>query len=315
VLTSRPRLGVLRVLSALAIVAVSCSGSDSTPLVTTAAEPERSPELEPIPATTVPGPVDSEQPETEIWTVAISIDELGAQLESAFDEDRWLTLDPFGDFASCAGLQSAITTYSVLFSAVSGDVSSFGLLSQVSVTAPGIYDANLRIELARGSVVRSTGTMTVDEDLRSGTFLTFDDEGGSFTGTFSCEGAPAPAILDQRLGNTAVDTVEVFVLLTDGDAQRVVGLVYDGSDGEAFCPAIEGRKEDLLLQVGGSRTVGSLTGFELVEGSQPRMSLRAGGITYAIEDVVVDTSPGATSGSFSGTTASGLSADGAFRCT
>jgi hypothetical protein len=255
-------------------------------------------------------------------TVDVSIDELDERLQVEFDETRWLTLDPFGDFASCAGLQSAITTYSVLVSrrAGSGDVISVGLSSQESIVGSGIYNADLRVELADGSVAQSTGTMTIESGLRSGTFLTFvdesgDDVGGSLSGAFNCEGAEEPVPLERGLGDAVVDTVEVFVLLADGDVERVVGLIYDGSNGIALCPGIEARNDPLLVQVAGNRTLGSLTMFELSGGSQASMAMTSGGVTYEFNGVRVDTSPGATSGSFSGTTPSGLSADGAFRCT
>ena len=84
----------------------------------------------------------------------------------------------------------------------------------------------------------------------------------------------------------------------------------------AECPGAEGRSDaPALVRVDGDETIGAITTFELTGGQPTAMRLRAGATVYEFDDVDIELDDGATSGIFAAADDSGLTIDGAFRCT
>ncbi len=225
--------------------------------------------------------------------------------------------EPFGSFASCAGLRTNVGAYSVLVSVPEGEVRSMSLLTDDLVDGPGIHDSQLRVESAAGDAWVGAGTVTLADDLMSGAFVAFTPEGAPIEGEFECTGADGPIPLESGPADGVLDTVEVVALLRVDHAERVLGLAVDArSVPTAVCPGASGGDGGaVIVRVDGDESVGAMTAFELTGGSRPTVRLQAGDATYEFETAEIDVDDDATSGSFSATSPSGVVIDGAFRCT
>ncbi len=277
-------------------------------------------------AATVPGAersagtIDLTSTEPLRVDMVVMVDSTGTEvdLSATIDPDALEETDPFGTFASCSGSRRSIGSYSVLVSVPDGVVSAGSLLTVDPVTGPGIYDVDVRVEQRSGLIQLATGTVTIGADLRSGTFVGFEPEGGKISGSFECSGgdaSPTPLPTGDEVG--VLDSVEVVALLRRDDAERVVGLAVDTArlpGASAECPAAVGAPGQVVVRVDGDQSVGAITTFELTDGGSPTMRLRVGGASYEFDDVVITVADPATAGTFSAT-ADGLSVDGAFRCT
>lgn len=219
---------------------------------------------------------------------------------------------PFDEFGSCSGLRDHVGAYSVF---VSGPTGAVSVWTADRVTSAGIYDAEVRVEPVAGAPLIASGTLTVLDGLQSGEFLAFGADGGRVEGTFGCTGAPSPTPL--VVGNSmdgVLESVEVFALVRDGDAERVVGLAIDGA-GPAECPAaVGGDPSPLVVRADGDARLGAITTFEL--SAEPTTArLRVGAASYEFTDVTLTLEPDGTAGFFAATSPDGTSVDGAFRCT
>jgi hypothetical protein len=293
----------------------SNSGDEPVPTVT-AAEPtptstgEAAGDVEPAERTTAETPIRVDM------TIVAESAGIQTDLSAGVDPMALDQADPFGTFASCSGVRRSFGPYSVLVAASTGDVSAVSVLTADSVSAAGIHDADIRIDLRSGEVLTASGTATIDAGWRSGSFVAFDPDGGRITGSFECSGGdPSGAPLDPSDQAGVLDSIEVFALLRRGDAERVVGLAVDAnrsSEVTMECPAVDDRGT-VVVGVDGDQTVGSLTSFELLDGEATTMRMSVGGVSYEFDDVVIALADPAVSGTFSAT-ADGVAVDGAFRC-
>ena len=243
---------------------------------------------------------------------------LQADVSGSVDSSNLTDADVFGDFASCSGARRSFGPYSVLVSSADGPVSAVSVLTETSVTAAGIYDADVRVELSSGQIESATGTATISSDFRSGSFMAFTSEGGSVSGTFECSGGEnSPLPLAVVEGDASVlETAEVVALMRRGSAERVVGFTVDVARSPSVileCSAATGGTDSLLVYLDGDQSVGAITTFELTSGDNPSMRLRVGGQSYEFEDVDITIGSPATAGTFSAS-GGGLFVDGAFRC-
>lgn len=314
-----------------ALVSVSaCSDSDPGPVaatvpVTTIAPAPTTPNDDPDDPDVDPGddPGDAGTDAASAglpFAVAVSVAGSSARLddslEVAIDPADIDTVDPFGTYAACSGVRRSVGVYSLLVAAVDGPIRSVSVLTFERVDGPGIHAADVRIERRSGAPIVAVGTVTITDDLQSGTFLGFEDDGTSVTGTFTCEGAEAaPTPLEPGDDDGVVDTVEVFVLLRSNGAERAVGLAIDGAgpDVDIECPGATDMAAELLVRVDGDRSVGAVTRFELTDGSAAAMRFRVGGVSFEFDDVTVTADDRRVSGTFEADH-DGLSAVGAYSC-
>lgn len=208
--------------------------------------------------------------------------------------------DPFGQFVSCSGVRSTFGTYVVIVSALEGAVRAVSVATDDIVEAPGVHDATIRVESSPEAVAIARGTVTIDDDYRSGSFTAFDAEGRRVAGEFDCAGGDDPAPLDP-----AAEQVEVFALLRSNDSQRLVGLTAPVGDG-VICAAEDGAP---VVRVEGDRSTGAITAFELT--AEPALTMVVGATEYSFADVTIGGTSSA--GTFSGDTG-GVTVDGAFSC-
>ena len=213
---------------------------------------------------------------------------------------------PFGSFGSCGGLRDHVGAYSVFVSG-SDEVGLVGVWTADRVTGAGIFDAEVRVERIGGPPLTASGTITILDDLQQGEFLAFGADGGRIEGTFSCSGAE-PAAPVSALDVDAIDAIEVFAVLREGDAERIVGLVTDSSDMANCAPG------DDLVVVDGDASTGAITSFDLRDEPTPSVRLRIAGTDYEFPDVTVSRDDTGSSGVFSAATLDGTSVDGAFHC-
>lgn len=317
----RRQLAVLGALGALGVLATACSATSGEPTAATVVEPAA-----PAPTTTVPpiadaAPADAASAELEAEavearpTVAMTLSATGFEggdvtYEAALDPDG--VDGPFGTFASCSGLRDHVSAYSVL---VSDERGAANVWTPDPVTAPGIYDAEVRLEPTTGSPLTATGTVTVLDGLQSGEFLAFGAAGGRIEGTFDCVGSAGPrplAVGDPSDG--ALGSVEVFAVLRSGDAERVVGLVADASTAIECSAAAGGGPSGLVVRADGDTGLGAITTFELSD-DPATVRLRVGGTPFEFTDVTLVLGDDGTTGTFSAVATDGTSAEGAFRCT
>lgn len=234
--------------------------------------------------------------------------DVSLDLSAAYADD----VGPFGEFGSCSGSRAFVGAYSIF---VSGSDGAVNVWTADRVTAAGIYDAEVRVEPTSGDPLIGSGTITVLDGLQSGEFVAFGADGGRLEGTFACEGTPSPEPLPLgAVGDDALDTVEVFALLRDGDAERVVALAVDGT-ADAECPAAEGGAAGpTVVRADGDERLGAITTFELSDGPATAR-LRIGGRSFEFPDVTLTLEPDGTAGIFAAANPDGTSVDGAFRCT
>lgn len=311
--TIRHALGVV-VVSGLAAASTACSGSDS--VETSVPDPPVAPSTTTSLSTTV-APVVTE-PAVRVEPAAVRIDvsvgQLGAELTGLLADSD----DPFGQFVSCSGHRSTFGIYSVLASVESGPVGSVSVVSSDLVDAAGVHDAAVRVEFGGSApAVDAVGTITISDDLRSGSFLAFDSDGGAVDGTFDCAGGdaePRPLVVGSDDG--VLEAVEVFALLRSDRSQRIVGLATPaGGAAVVECAGAQGAPDDVLpgVLVVGDESIGAITEFELSGGPEPTMRLRVGTVVYTSEQVMRRGTGIAGAGSFN-TDADGVDVDGAFRC-
>jgi hypothetical protein len=253
--------------------------------------------------------------------VAVDSARVSSSLEVAIDPSELDVIDPFTRFSSCSGLRASVGTYVVTAADADadGDVSSVTVLTADRVAAAGIHDADVRVEFDDRDPVTAVGTMTLDDDLRSGTFVAFESTGERIEGTFRCGGPAGVAVpIDEA---SAVDgvlsAVEVVALLRWDGAERVVGLTLDTSEvvaADARCPDIDGSDASVLVSVDGGQAIGAINTFLLTPDPDATLSMRVGGASYELADAVVAADPATAAGTFSGTTADGVMVDGAYRC-
>lgn len=299
-------------------------------------EPAALPVVTPVPDTTAPAAGDSssrgrdgapgsvpggdDAGPADVRSVTIEIEGLGFDdtVEVAIDPSDLVDVDPFGRFAACSGTNRAFGVYSVLVSTLDGPVRSVSLLTVDRVAGPGVHDADVRVEGATGEPVAAVGTVTIGDDLRSGSFVAFDAAGESMSGSFRCAGPDtSPVPLATGAGGVFGDSVSVFVLLRHERAERILGVAAAGSDPglDVRCPGASGSQSDLLVRIDGDLSVGAMSTFELGDGASRSMRIRAGGATFEFAEVAVEVDPARASGTFSAVGADGVTADGAFACT
>lgn len=311
------RLPFAAIAAALALAACS-GGADEQAAVTTTAPTTTVPALDAVevaPADDAVMAAGSDLPE---WSVAIEVTAEGfdgrpvdTSVSWAGDPDTVVADGPFGEYASCSGLFDEVGAYSVF---VSGrdSLDVVAIWTAARITGPGIYDAEVRIERNSQSPVTASGTMTLLPDLQQGSFLAFGPAGGRVEGTFTCAGAdPTTPITSDR--DVMSDVLEVFAVLRQGDAERIVGLAVSTDDADGVTATCRGG-DDLVLAVDGDAGTGAITAFELdAELSVAR--LRVAGTDYEFREtaLAVDDASG-TSGAFSSGTVDGVTVDGAFRC-
>lgn len=307
------------IIVAVALVAAGCSSSGAPSTGPEASVPTTStaPASSAV-TTSVEAPVDtSDQVEpVDVASVRIDVDVAGAagELIGTLDESE----DPFGRFVSCSGLREVFGTYSVLASDVSGDVRSISLVTNDPVPAPGVYDAVVRVEFETAPAVDATGTMTVEDGFRSGSYVAFDAGGERVGGSFDCDAGNAPAPLPLQLGtaNGELEAVEVVTLLRHEEAQRLVGVAVTADGAEAVeCPgAIDPSDEgDVVVRVDGADDGGAVSTFVLTGGEAPTLQLRVGSVEYEFDEVRRGGADEPAAGTFSAVSAD-VSVDGAFRC-
>lgn len=222
--------------------------------------------------------------------------------------------DPFGQFVSCSGLREAFTTYSVLASVTEGEVRSVSAVTTTAVAAEGIHDAVVRVEFADGSAIDATGTMTLRPGFQTGSFIAFDASGTPVEGSFSCDGPAGATPIRIGADDGELDEIDAFALLRQGESSRLVGFaVAAASSVSAECPAASGVQSDLVVDVEGDDSIGAITAFELVDGPDPRLTMRVGEATYEFDEVVLGESNTGDAGSFSAES-DGVIVDGAYRC-
>lgn len=301
---------------AVAALTVACSGSGSDSAETTVPE-QTAPATTSAPTSTVL-PVVTE-PEIQADPATVRVDVGVGQLSSELTGLLSDSDDPFANFVSCSGLRSTFGIYSVLASVESGPVTSISVVSSDLVAAPGVHDAAVRVEFGGSApAVDAVGTMTVSDDLRSGSYVAFDAEGGAVDGTFDCTGGdadPRPLVVGSDDG--MLEAVEVFALLRRDTQQRIVDLATP-ADGAATvaCAGAQGAPDDLLpgVRVVGDESIGAITEFELSGGPEPAIRLVVGTMVYASDQVMRRGTGQAGAGSFNAE-ADGVAIDGAFRCT
>lgn len=304
---------------AAALALVGCSGGADEPAAVTTT----------VPATTAPARDEPETdpadaaimaagPDLPEWTVAIDVTAEGFDgrpVDTAVmwsgDPDTVVADGPFGEYASCSGLFDEVGAYSVF---VSGhdSLDVVAVWTAARITGPGIYDAEVRIELGGQGPVTASGTMTLLPDLQQGSFLAFGPAGGRVEGTFTCAGAdPTTPITSDR--DVMSDVLEVFAVLRQGDAERIVGLAVSTDDADGVTATCRGG-DDLVLAVDGDAGAGAITLFEL-DAELAVARLRVAGVDYEFREMAlaVDGASGA-SGAFSSATVDGVTVDGAFRC-
>jgi hypothetical protein len=264
-------------------------------------------------------PTDGGEADTTPTTprvVTVSVRLRSSEQTLTVDLDADTPLEPFGRFASCSGLRTFVTTYSVLVADPTGTFRSISVFTNDAVSGPGTADALVRVERVGGDPVVGTGTITLDPGLTSGKYLAFAPDGASIEGEFSCDGTAGPAVVDVGRADGVLDSIEVFALLRSGEAERILGLVVTPESSASIeCPAAIGERTPVTVRVDGDQSVGAITTFELTSTSPAAMRLRAGDATYefAEADVVLDDD--ATAGTFHAESPDGLTIDGAFRCT
>ncbi len=286
--------------------------------------------------TTAPTGDTDDTGQVRVYAVAIDVAvdrlDLTGRLEVAIDPDDVDEIDPFTRFSSCSGLRASVGTFTVTAVDDTAAVRAVSVVTVDRVTGPGIYDADVRVEPAAGDAVSASGTVTLDEGLRSGSFQAFEPSGGAVSGMFTCDGPPgAPEpIVDDVTGDEVTGddvtgddvtgvlrAVEVVALLRRGDEERIVGLTLDTAEVaavEAVCPSVTDDGGSPLVRVDGGLAVGAITTFELAPEQAPGLRMIVGGAAYEIDDVEVDLDDRGASGTFSGVTTDGIAIDGAFRC-
>lgn len=308
------------------LVLGACSGGDASPVTDTVA-PSTAPATSTTVADAAAAGAATESDATLAddateWTVAVDVRSSGFEGQPIDTTVSWsgdpasLVEDgPFGRFGACSGLRGHVGAYSVLVSG-DGELDAVSVWTAERVTAAGVYDAEVRIERAGSAPISASGTMTIDDGLQEGEFQAFGPSGGEVAGTFSCLGTvpPTPLSATGLDGDGELDAVEVFALLQDGDAERILGLAADGSSG-AECAALGQDSSSTVVRVDGDAVLGGLTAFELTDEPSVTARLRAGGASYEFDDVMLRVDDSGASGVFSGVTAEGVSVDGAFRCT
>lgn len=253
------------------------------------------------------------------WSVSIAVttegfgDDLDETVGWTGDPDAAVEGGPFGSFGSCSGLREHVGAYSVFVSGAE-PVDSVTVWTADRVTGAGIFDAEVRVERSGTAPLTASGTITILDGLQRGEFLAFGAEGGRIEGRFECVGTEPPSPLETSDDNGgAVDAVEVFVLLREGDGERVVGLAADAGSA-AVCPAVSDEPADTVLRVEDGSGLGAITAFELDAAPVGTVRLRVAGVDYEFADVAVELGDAETSGTFSGASLDGTSIDGAFRC-
>lgn len=296
------------------LIATSCSGSEpvqrpGSDVVPTSVESTVTPSS--TEGTSGPAVVEPREPAA---SVRIDVDVAGAEAElSGLLAD---SLDPFGQFVSCSGLRESFGTYSVLVSLPVSGVRSVSVVSADLVPGAGVHDASVRVEYASDPAVDASGTMTLADDLKSGTYRGSDADGDVVEGSFDCPGGATPEPLTIGADDAELDAVEVFALLRSGDAQRIVGLaVRVGGSAAVDCGGATDESDDTapVIRVDGDAAIGAITSLELTGGASPTLRMRVGSTDYEFDRVDRGASDLPEAGTF-GAESGGIAVDGAFRC-
>lgn len=218
--------------------------------------------------------------------------------------------NPFGRLGSCSGTRAHIGAYSVFVSEAPG--SAIAVWTSDRVVEPGIYDAEVRLE-RDGAIVDASGTVEIDAGLRSGTAVAFAPTGGQVDVSFECADPSLPAESPRPLDLADGDGpgLEVFAILRQGDAERIVGLAAP-VDGEVSCPAFAAVDDAVLVSAAGGDELGAVGGFELHRDGN--LVVRVAAVTYTAEGAEVSAAADGSSGTFAAVADDGTSIDGAFRC-
>jgi len=306
----------------LVAVLVGCSTDSSAPSTSAGSTvpPSTTPPVtEPPPSSTTTEP----PPPPYDVSIDVVVDSAGVdgELEVVLDPSELDVIDPFTRFSSCSGLRASVGTYAVTAVDVGADadVSSVTVLTRDRVATAGTYDADVRVEFDDRGPVTAVGTLTLDDDLRSGTFVAFESTGERVEGSFRCSGPVGVAVPidDASTVDGVLSGVEVVALLRRDGAERVVGLTLDTSevvDAEARCPDIDGTADTVIVSVDGGQAIGAINAIELTPEPGATLSMRVGGASYDVMDAAITPDPAGAAGTFSGTTADGVLVDGAYRC-
>ncbi len=302
----------LPTLALAAIVLAACSGSEpavgdnavstSTPVPTAAtAVGDGDPTTGDSSSSTL-SPADA-----PAW-VEVRLDSEGATLTG----DLETSIDPFGDFASCSGLRTAFSTYSVLIATATGPIRSIGATTSELVLDDGIYDAAVRLELDDGSAIEALGTMTLLPGYQAGSFVAFDSDGRAVEGSFTCTGTPEPSPLEIGDADGVLDEIDAIALLRRGDESRLLGFAVQASAAATVeCPG--GEAGGAIVNVVGDDSIGAITALELTAGDPPTLTMRVGEIEYVFDTVALGGTNTPEAGSFSAE-AGDIAVDGAYRC-
>lgn len=315
------------VLCLAAAILAGCSdeGGAPTTSATSTVPASTSPQLAgtvTVPSSSTVAPAPAPAPPYEV-SIDVSVDSAGVegQLAVAVEAGELDEIDPFTRFSSCSGLRASVGTYVVTAADADadGDVRSVTVLTSGRVAAAGIHDADVRVEFAGREPVTAVGTVTLDDDLRSGTFQAFESTGERVDGAFRCDGPPGVAVPidDAATVDGVLSAVEVVALLRQDGAERVVGLTLDTSEvmvADARCPGIDGSDDPVLVSVAGGQAIGAINEFELTADPVAKLRMRVGGASYSLDDAVVAPDATGGAGTFAGTTADGVMVDGAYRC-
>lgn len=311
--TKRPSGLIWCGLAGLLVVA-GCSGTRgpvdeavATTATTTVPAPTQA-----VPGEEAIGADELTQPTIEPWTVAVTVTAPGSEgsLSVDIDPDDPSGLEPFGTFADCSGLRDRTTAYSVSVRRP-GRIGpqAVSVHTDDAIDGPGTYPATIRVEPASASPIVATGTVTLRPDLRSGMFAGFDGERRPVSGEFECSGVDRRPVLTNDVPDGIERVVEVAALLSFGGSEELVQLTAAPDDGVLVeCPG------EPAVRVEGGTSVGSLTAFELTDGTSPSVRLQAGGATYDLTDATMQVAADGSSGSFTGITVPGVTVTGAFRC-
>lgn len=219
-----------------------------------------------------------------------------------------------------------------------GDLVAVNLVTNVPVDGPGVHAATLVATTADGRRVRADGNLVLAEGMAAGTFEMIAASGGPATGSFTCD-PPVPTTA--ATATTAADSGAVVV------SARLVGALTEAQvsaratsqtlathrdagavEAAAWCTPISGSVGAdapyvvRLSQPAIDDAAGGLVAIELTSAAPvtapglvgATLALEVYGVRYEVADATLVVGDDLSDGTFSGTTAEGVTIDGAFAC-